>query len=99
MRVRQPAIDHDRLGDLGRRIRNAGGLFHLMTKSAAGVFRTCCRIEALSCLIWINSKENRMLEFFYIVILRAVPFLVGSKVTTTTFHLLGCELIDLTFIC
>ena len=27
MRVRQPALDHDRLRDLRRRIRNAGGLF------------------------------------------------------------------------
>ena len=47
MRMRQPAFDHDRLRDLRRRIRNAGPLFHFMTKSAAGIFRAAARILLL----------------------------------------------------
>ena len=51
MRVRQPAFDHDRLSDLRRRIRNAGRLFHLMTKSAASVFRAAAGIVLLRAFV------------------------------------------------
>ena len=96
MRASHPTIDQHRFGDGG----NERGLrLHFVTKGASSEFRARCRIEALSCLIWINSKENRTLECFYIVILRAVSFLIGSKLTEKTFHLLGCELIDLSFVC
>ena len=87
MRVRQPAFDHDRLGNLRRRVRNAGGLFHLMTKSAAGIFRATAGIVLLRAFIWVSGKENAALQLLRI-----------RKLREQLPHLLDGEFIDLRFI-
>ena len=61
MRVRQPAFNHDRLGSLSRWIRNAGGLFHLMTKSAASVLGATAGIVSLRAFVWVPGKKNTAL--------------------------------------
>jgi len=86
MRVRQPAFDHDGLCDLGRWIRNARGLFDLMAKSAATVFRATAGIVLLQAFVRIFGKENAALQLLRIRELREqLPHLLDGKLVDPRF--------------
>ena len=87
VRVRQPACDHDRLRDLRRRIGNASGLFHFMTKSTPGVSGAAARIRVPRGFVGISGEENGALQF---------PG--AGKLSQQLPHLLHGEVIDLRLI-